>query len=148
QKPRQYQLIWLAPPSPAATSRSPHAEAECAAGCSPTRTRANASLPPSFSPTAPSRREAIPATPASPHATLTCPILARIRKRCIPYLSAYGPTAWAVVGRPFGALRVAHTSPFMYAPHQHGQHLCHRVLTVAGSRFLTLTQALLAVRYA
>jgi hypothetical protein len=34
--------------------------------------------------------------------------------------------------------RVAHTLPFMYASHEHGQHLCHRVLPVACSGFLTV----------
>jgi len=34
--------------------------------------------------------------------------------------------------------RVAHTLPFMYAPHEQGQHLCHRVLSVACSGFLTV----------
>jgi len=33
---------------------------------------------------------------------------------------------------------VAHTLPFMYAPHGHGQHLCYRVLSVACSGFLTV----------
>ena len=34
--------------------------------------------------------------------------------------------------------RVAHTLPFMYAPHGHGQPLCHRVPSVACSGFLTV----------
>jgi len=34
--------------------------------------------------------------------------------------------------------RVAHTLPSMYAPHEHGQHRCHRVLSVACSGFLTV----------
>jgi hypothetical protein len=34
--------------------------------------------------------------------------------------------------------RVAHTMPFMHAPHEHGQHLCHRVLCVACAGFLTV----------
>jgi hypothetical protein len=33
---------------------------------------------------------------------------------------------------------VAHTLPIMYAPHGNGQHLCYRVLCVAGSGFLTV----------
>jgi len=28
--------------------------------------------------------------------------------------------------------------PFIYAPHERGQHLCHRVLSVACSGFLTV----------
>jgi hypothetical protein len=34
--------------------------------------------------------------------------------------------------------RVARTLPFMYAPHEHGQHLSYRVLSVACSGFLTV----------
>jgi len=33
--------------------------------------------------------------------------------------------------------RVAHALPFMYAPHEHGQHLCHHVPPVACSGILT-----------
>jgi hypothetical protein len=33
--------------------------------------------------------------------------------------------------------RVAHTLPFMYAPHEHAQHPYHRVLAVACPGFLT-----------
>ena len=33
----------------------------------------------------------------------------------------------------------------MYAPHEHGQHLCHRVQSVACSGPLTVAQALLPV---
>ncbi len=28
--------------------------------------------------------------------------------------------------------------PFMYVPHEHGQHLCHRTLSVTCSSFLTV----------
>ena len=34
--------------------------------------------------------------------------------------------------------RVEHTLPFMYALHQHAQHLCPRVLTLACPRLLTV----------
>jgi hypothetical protein len=43
---------------------------------------------------------------------------------------------WLVRGRRYR--RVADTLPFMYAPHEHGQHLCHRVLSAACSGFLTV----------
>ncbi len=33
--------------------------------------------------------------------------------------------------------RVAHTLSFMYVPQEHRQHPCHRVVSVAGSAFLT-----------
>jgi len=39
---------------------------------------------------------------------------------------------------PWPNPRVAHTLPFMYAPHEHGPHLSCRVLAVACSDFLTL----------
>ena len=35
----------------------------------------------------------------------------------------------------YQSLRVARTLICMYAPHEQGQHLCHRVLSVAGSGF-------------
>jgi hypothetical protein len=34
--------------------------------------------------------------------------------------------------------RVAHTLSFMYAPHEHAQHLCHRVLYMTCPGFLTV----------
>jgi len=37
-----------------------------------------------------------------------------------------------------GQTRVAHTLSFMYAPHEHAQHLCHRVLSMACPGFLTV----------
>jgi hypothetical protein len=37
------------------------------------------------------------------------------------------------------APRVAHTLCFMYAPHEHAQHPCHRVLSVACPGLLTVT---------
>ena len=40
--------------------------------------------------------------------------------------------------RQESAARLAQTSPFMYASHGNGQHLCHRVLSVACSGFLTV----------
>jgi len=36
--------------------------------------------------------------------------------------------------------RVAHTLSFMYAPHEHAQVLCHRVLSKACPGFLTVPQ--------
>ena len=44
--------------------------------------------------------------------------------------------------------RVADTLPFMHAPHEHRQHLCHRVLSVACSGFLTMAPRCIGVRYA
>ncbi|MGD1102260.1 MAG: hypothetical protein ABSA59_09355, partial [Terriglobia bacterium] len=35
---------------------------------------------------------------------------------------------------------MAHTFPFMYAPHEHGRYFCHRVLSVVRSGFLTAPQ--------
>jgi hypothetical protein len=34
--------------------------------------------------------------------------------------------------------QVAHTLPLMCAPHEHAQHLCHRVLSMACPDFLTV----------
>jgi hypothetical protein len=36
--------------------------------------------------------------------------------------------------------RMAHTLPFMYAPHEHAQHPRHRILSVACPGFLTVPQ--------
>jgi hypothetical protein len=52
----------------------------------------------------------------------------------------YGRTADPKGGGPrypntFALTRVAYTLSCMYAPHGHGQNLCHRVRSVAGSGF-------------
>jgi hypothetical protein len=42
----------------------------------------------------------------------------------------------SIAGRGYIGLRVGHTLPFMYATHEHGQHLCSCVQSVACSGFL------------
>ena len=44
--------------------------------------------------------------------------------------------------------RVTHTLPFMYEPHESGQYLCDRVLSVACSGFLTGAPQCIGVCYA